>query len=216
MADTRVGWQEIVTPDDLEGHMLDIGQVKANAALIDQMLAGLRAGTRIYVPGAGTGQIFDYMKSKWSSFDYIFSDLRLDFLDRIARRMPAKVKFRLAIDDVEDSTASFTCDIALVVLVLEHVEWKKALREILKTRPREMMIVIQRNHEVGTRVVAKRKLRPSIAEFAKVATAELVEATDLIGEMKKLGFQPTWQAEREVPDSKAMQAIRFTRVTAKL
>jgi SAM-dependent methyltransferase len=211
VADTRVGWKTVVTPDDLDAHMREIGQVQANGELISQMFNEVRLprGSRIYVPGAGTGQLFGFVIG-WEKYDFLFTDLRSDFLSCIPKRMPQTTYFRTLVDDVENSNVDTFADVALVVLVLEHVDWKKALREILRARPRHFFIVIQRNEIAGSSVVAKRVLKPSIQRFAAVAKSELVDASALISELSSLGFKLASRSERSVPDRKTMIGLRFT------
>ncbi len=57
----KIGWTNIITADDLDTHLIDIGQAKVNASIVAQMLTDfpLNNNATLLIPGCGTGQIFD-------------------------------------------------------------------------------------------------------------------------------------------------------------
>ena len=55
----RLAWTQIVSGQDYDEHMAAVGQAQASAALTAELLmrTKLRAGSRIVIAGAGTGQM---------------------------------------------------------------------------------------------------------------------------------------------------------------
>ena len=131
MADTKKYWVEIVEANDIDLHMIEAGQASVNASLVREMLSRypLPAGSTLYIPGCGTGQIFDFMQiSEFGKVRFLFADIKAAFLGKLRGRLLALTDCEIVLDDLEESTITQKSSAVLVVLVLQHVNWRLALR----------------------------------------------------------------------------------------
>jgi hypothetical protein len=214
MADTKKYWKEIVEPDDLDAHMLEVGQATINAQLIYKMFSEfpLKDGNTLYVPGCGTGQMFDFLKpSELGNVKFLFSDFKLEFLERLKQRISADLNARFIIDDVEESKVIEKVDAALIVLLLQHINWKRGLGNILATQPSKIFLIIQEQDATDGEINQTRVLRPSIKKFSEVAKSELVDRTELEKYLKGQGYSKKWMRVEAVPNTKRMVSLVFTR-----
>jgi 2-polyprenyl-3-methyl-5-hydroxy-6-metoxy-1,4-benzoquinol methylase len=128
-------WKNIVIPDELDDHMHVVGQAAANAALLESMLyaAQMQPNSRILIGGAGTAQFLDYVPSAvLANHDIIVSDINIQFLE-VARRRFARAglsRVQFVVDDLESTQISGPLDVVLLVLVLEHIDWRIGLKNI--------------------------------------------------------------------------------------
>src|SRR5258706_8764724 len=85
----REAWSKIVTADDYEGHMAEVGQAQANAELVRDLICDLAPpqGAKVLFAGAGTGQMFDYIDGTlFAPFDMTFTDINESFLAHLAAK----------------------------------------------------------------------------------------------------------------------------------
>jgi len=210
----RDAWTRVIEPDDIDLHLHNVGQARANAELVAEMLAGSRRGDRVLFAGAGTGQMFDYVDASFlAGRDLVFTDINPRYLAKLdARAGSAGLRYRAVLDDIEETALDERFDIVVVVLVLEHVEWRRSLRTIAGWQPRSVHVVTQRNPpEIATAVTPGRVLPGTLAEFARTAHPVLVDEGELRAAMAALGFRVECCRERPVADGKAMIGTSFTR-----
>jgi len=194
----RRAWTEVVTPDDYEQHMAAIGQAEANAHLVKEMIEARppEPGSTILFAGAGTGQMFDFVDPSFlKPYKLIFTDIRQEFLDRLSVRAErAGLEFETRIQDLDDNHISHRIkgvEATILVLVLEHVDWRRALTLTLSRR---MYIVIQVNPpELQQAVSPHRVLPPSMAAVSKRARPKLIKRRELI-ETMTYGYTLTFEA----------------------
>lgn len=214
MADTKKYWKEIVEPDDLDLHMVEAGQAETNAKLVRKMfsLFPVGHGTTLYVPGCGTGQMFDFISpSELGELKYIFTDIKPEFLEKLRSRLPATLDAEIIVDDVEHSEIKQKTDAALVVLLLQHINWRKGLTNILGTLPERIFLIVQQQDLKDSEINKSRKLRPSMEKFAAIAKTELVNLDDMEFFLKQSQYQKKWSHTESVPHTKRMVALVFER-----
>ena len=103
----------------------------------------LLPGAAILIAGAGTGQMFDYrrIRRSWRAHRTTFTDINREYLLRLASRVDG-IPFETVVDDVESSALAGPFDLAIAVLVLEHVAWRRAVRSLCRLA-RRVFVVIQ-------------------------------------------------------------------------
>jgi SAM-dependent methyltransferase len=199
----REAWTRFVTAEDYEQHMAAVGQAQANASLVTELLdaAAPPAGSRVLIAGAGTGQIFEYCPpALFGRFRLTCSDLNPAFLERLRSRCPCTT----AVDDIEDSRLDPGFSLIVVVLVLEHVDWREALASLARLRPERIAIVIQRNPEGP---LPHREHVGTMRLFGKEVEPKLLDARELVAELARLGFGLLVESERPVLDGKTMVGL---------
>jgi len=200
----RDAWTTRVTPEDYEAHMARNGQAQANAAIVRDLLSGaaLPPGSKILLAGAGTGQIFDYLPAEFfAPYRLICSDIHAAFLARLRQRVPCET----VIDDVEDSRVEPGLAAIILVLVLEHVDWRRALASLRRLQPERFLIVIQRNPAVNQALPPAGTMRV----FAEEARPNQVPFSELAEEMAGMGFHAERLEEIPVADGKTMAGGLF-------
>jgi hypothetical protein len=130
----RLAWTQIVTGEDHDEHMAAVGQAQAAAALTAEMIrdAGLRAGGRLVISGAGTGQMFDFLNpALFRPFELTCTDLNPTFLARLRERLVRQDLSALILaDDIEHTALVEGPDFLLAVLLLEQIDWRKGVEVI--------------------------------------------------------------------------------------
>jgi hypothetical protein len=100
---------------------------------------------------------------------------------------------------------------AVVVLVLEHVEWQKALRSLAALQPEMIHLVVQRNPpDMGDAISPGRTLPPSIARASEQAHPTLVDPEAIGVCLAERGYALVRRFERPVPDGKTMIGLTFS------
>jgi 2-polyprenyl-3-methyl-5-hydroxy-6-metoxy-1,4-benzoquinol methylase len=210
-------WTEVITAEDFDQHMHEVAQAPVNAELTREMLLScvLPRQARILIVGAGTGQMFDYVSPEFlSEFDLTFSDINPRFLTVLERRLRgARLNYRTLVDDIERTNLPSGYDAALAVLVLEHVDWRAALKNLARLDPMLMYFIIQHNppslsHSLGI----GRPLNPSMQALATRGRSKLVPEQDLCQLAAELQYRLLRRYEREVLDGKRMLGLIFGRV----
>lgn len=208
----RDAWTRIIQADDIDAHLHATGQARANAVLVAGTLAGVERGARVLFAGAGTGQMFDYVPaSLLTGLEVIFTDINPRYLAKLEVRLAGTgLTYQTVIDDIEAPALRGPFDAVLAVLVLEHVEWRSALRTIAGWAPRAVHLIIQRNPpEMVSAVTPGRELPGSLAEFARTAHPILLDEGEVRAAMARLGFRAEATRERAVADGKAMVGLSF-------
>ncbi len=169
-SDLRRAWISVVRASELDRHMAGNGQAQANARILGEMLAAmaLPPGARILMPGAGTGQFLDYMDiSLLRPLQVVFTDINAEFLKVLEKRLKRSgdLRARVEVDDCEQPAVHGPFEAMLTALLLEHVDWPKAVEAFAALQPRFLAFVIQRNEGDPNMVATSRKLAPSIEAF---------------------------------------------------
>jgi SAM-dependent methyltransferase len=207
----KKAWKEIVTPEDLDTHMEYVGQAKANAFLVESMLTDftLSKNSSLSVPGCGTGQIIDYLPKKMiDRYRITFSDINKSFLRKLRKRLVSKntKECKVIVDDLENTRIRKKFDAYLVVLVLEHIDWRKGIQGIIANQPRRLFFVIQ-CQSVKKSFIENSNLRPSIKKFLKIAKPHLVKEQVLLKKLSDSGFVLRKTYRKTMPDGKVMLGI---------
>ena len=210
----RKGWMEVIGVEDLDSHMAAIGQVQANAEIVKQMFEDypLRNGAKLLIAGCGTGQLFDYLKpSDLGNLELTLTDINPPYLSATEQRLRkfGGVKYNLKIDDIEATNLQGHYDGILIVLVLQHVEYKKALASMLSLNPSRFYIIEQEQDTTQHAVAKGRKLTEAWKKYAEMANPQLIQRKELTGYLKEKGYVNIKVYEREVPDNKRMVGFVF-------
>jgi hypothetical protein len=197
-------WAGHITAEDYERHMAATGQPQANADLLAELFRDSppAPGARILFAGAGTGQYFDHFSSAGlAPYRPIFTDLSPHFLERLAARLACQT----LVDDIEAPRVEGPFDLAIVILVLEHVEWRRAVAELCRIAARVFAIVQQ--NPAG---LTERPLPGTMAALCDLPT-QLVDRGELIAEFDGRGFELARTSLRAVRDGKKMVGLDFKR-----
>jgi len=212
----RKAWQEIITAEDYDQHMATVGQAEANALLVRDLIvnSSLPPDGRILFAGAGTGQMFDFVDPEFlATWQVTFTDLNQGYLDKLQLRLSASsVRFVCQVDDIENTSLRGPFDLIVLVLVLEHVKWQRALNQMVGLNTQSFLIVTQQNPpEFSSGVTPGRTLPPSIELASKTAVSHLLDKAELVDFLQSLGFEPVKEDNRPVLDNKIMRGIVFKR-----
>ena len=212
MNSLKHGWQTIVTASDYDLHMSNVGQAQANAALTLELLQATQipSNSHLKFAGAGTGQMFDFADfSVLNSFKVTFTDINADFLDQLSNRAQTKGigGFETLVEDVEIATPA---DTVVLVLVLEHVDWRKALRS-LAGAPRLLTITQENPPEFSSAVTPGRVLPESLVRAMEGEKPTLLAEHELAEAMQDLGFTVSYKQRVDVPDGKVMRGAVWVR-----
>jgi hypothetical protein len=211
----RKGWTEIVVPEDYDSHMSEIGQAEANALLVADMFKyfPLKESASLLVPGAGTGQMFEYITPfQIGLYKFTFSDISSRLLEKLNQRllkMYPRFRHKAVLDDIEETRLKGSYDGILTVLLLQHIEWKKGIESMVEFEPEKMYFIIQQQDNKCHAINIQRKLRPSIAEFAKIANPHLVLRQELVDYLEDKNYGLLDSYEKQVLDNKTMVGLVF-------
>ena len=202
-------WAGHITADDYERHMAATGQPQANADLLAELFrdAPPAPGARILFAGAGTGQYFDYFPpAALGPYRPIFTDLNPLFLDRLAARCVAvRMPCQTLVDDIEAPRVVGPFDLAIAILVLEHVAWRAAVAELCGMGGRVFAIV--QENPAG---LSEGPLPGTLAALRELPT-QLVDPGELVAEFAGRGFELTRTSVRAVGGGKKMVGLDFRR-----
>ena len=212
----RKGWLEIIGADDLDSHMAEIGQAEVNADIVKQMFEDypLAVGSRLVVPGCGTCQMFDYMAPSdlRAGIELTLTDINPDYLakaqERLLRRFPG-TRYDVRVDDIEETRLEGKYGGILITLVLQHVNWRKALDSMMGLRPDKLYIIIQEQDATKYAVTKKKELADAWKRYAEIANPKLVPRAELIDYLVKNGYGSLGHHKRDVPDNKTMAGFVF-------
>jgi len=194
-----------VQVDDYEQFMASIGQAQANARLVAAMLPAEPG--RVLFAGAGAGQMLDYLDAALlAPHHLVFTDINAEFLRRLDERlrMAGISRYETLIDDLEESKVSGEFDAAIVVLVLEHIDWRRGVESLARIAPRRCCIVIQQNPAAMASAVTPGRVPPGSMAVMVEAKPTLVPVETLIEAMAQHGYVLDGQHTEEVADGKRM------------
>lgn len=216
MGDLRKAWTDVVKVDELDAHLDDLGQAKANAEIVEKMISDfqLQNGSKILMPGCGTGQIFDYIPHEaLCSHKLVFTDINQSFLDSLSERLANTeiADFRCYIDDLENTGLSERFDGIIPVLVLEQLEWEKAIKTIVEFNPKYIYLIIQEQNEGTETITVNVTSRDSIKRFSEMAQPKLVPREGLTGHLSRKNYKLNKVYEKQVPNNKVMVGLVFER-----
>jgi hypothetical protein len=148
-------------------------------------------------------------------FNYLpedhFAGLRLTCSDvnpSFLRRLRTRCVCETVIDDIEDSQLSPGWDAIAVVLVLEHVDWRRAVLSLTRLQPDNLLFIVQRNPADAAAAVTPGRTPPgTMAIFAEEAPPHLIPIDELIAELSGQGFVLHRVESRPVQDGKAMVGL---------
>ncbi len=192
--------------------MARIGQAEANARLTADWIGALGAAEPLLFAGSGPGQMLEYLPPGiFQNRSLQFTDINAEFLRHAAGRLDALgVAGAFHLDDIEDSTLEGEHPNVVIVLVLEHVAWRKALHSLLRWNARQVLVIIQENPpQIDSAVTPGREVPGTMQVFRDGARPHLIAKPDLQVAMKELGFQLLQVDVAEVLDGKKMLACRF-------
>lgn len=191
---------------DYAAHMSNTGQAAANARLSAELLAGFDGG-ELLVAGAGPGQMLEQGLSL-ERFQTTFTDVNPAFLREVQRRAP---QADVAQDDLTNTTIARTFSVALVVLVLEHVDWRRALVSLARLAD-HWLIIIQRNPPGMISAVTPGAKPPgAMRVFADDLRPHLIDEAELTAAARERGFRLEGRREASVADGKTMVGLHFRR-----
>jgi hypothetical protein len=212
MPSLREAWTGIVEVDDYETFMASIGQAQANARLIGSMLPS--EPERVLFAGAGAGQMLEYLDpSCLAPHQLFFTDINPNFLLRLGKRLHAAglSNYRLIVDDLENSALAGTFHTAIVVLVLEHIDWRRGVQSLTTIAPRRCCIIIQENPpDMTSAVTPGRVPQGSMSVFVE-ARPKLIPADELLDAMTEQGYVLDGRRAEEVADGKRMIGFSWRR-----
>jgi hypothetical protein len=212
----RDAWTHIVDADDLDAHMAAVGQAQANAALVRTMVEAGPAPSRasMLVAGAGTGQMFDFVGPAFlAPFRVTFSDLNGGFLARLRARLAGSdLVFDTIVDDIESPRLAGPFGAAIVVLVLEHVEWRRALDGLAGLDTEVLHLLVQRNPpDMETAITPGRALPPSLLRASEKAHPTLIDPAEIEAHLAGHGYEVASRREQPVQDGKTMIGLTLVR-----
>jgi SAM-dependent methyltransferase len=210
----REAWLDVVHPADLDSHMTSVGQAEVNAAIVKEMFVRypLSGNARLLIHGCGTCQMFDYVDlSVFGKSDITFADLSPRMLEVAKRRLArfANSSHRIVVDDIESSSLNGRYDAVLLVLVLLHMNWKKALENILSLGVSSLYI-IEQSQQAAFSMTPTAQVLPSMQRYQEVASPVLVSPDDLSDFLGRKGIKRMWTTEHRVPGNKSMLGFIFS------
>jgi len=187
------------------------GQAQANAGLVRELFlaAAPPPGAAILVAGAGTGQMFDYIDAGiFRPCRSTFTDINPAWLERLAARLESRgIDFETVVDDVESPRLPGGFHLVIAVLVLEHVDWRRAVSGLCRLSAARVFTVIQENPpDLAPPLAAA----GSMAVFREVAP-RFIGRNELAAAFEERGFRLRSISAREVADSKKMVGMEFAR-----
>jgi len=212
----RDAWTKLVRPEDYETHMAGVGQAQANAQLVEDYfrVQPPEKDSSILFMGAGTGQMFQFISPSFLlPFATTFTDINPTYLDLLNERLRSvdTLRYVTAVDDIENSSLSETFSPVIAVLVLEHVDWKKAAATLAKLAKENVLIVVQENPpQHATAINPARRIVSTMNVFVEVHP-QLIPRDELVSEFALYGFVSEYYDEKSVSDGKKMIALGFQR-----
>lgn len=211
----RQAWTQIITGEDYDEHMAAVGQAQAAAVLTAEMIrnAGLRAGGRLVIAGAGTGQMFDFLNAAvFRKFRLICTDINPKFLARLRERLARHYLAAFVVaDDIEQTALTGRPDFLLAALVLEQIDWRNGVEAIAVLRPAACGIIIQENPAGMTATVTPgRSIPASIAAAFETEQPKLVPHKQLLSAFQARGYCCAGTWIRQVADEKRLVSSLLT------
>jgi len=178
----KILWKYFLSADCLNKYLRLNGQAKLNSFFILRMLKGspLKSKSNMLVHGAGTGQLFSNIEilKELRKYNLTFADINLKYLEKLNEFMNHKhTNYKIKIDDLENTHLKEIFDGVLLVLLLQHLNWEKAINNIIKfNKPSKIYIIIQEKDDINIKI----KLPSKIKFFKLFAISKLVQKRRLI------------------------------------
>lgn len=212
----KKAWTLIIQPDDYEAHMKAVGQAQANAELVAEYFrcAPPPQGASLLFLGTGTGQMFEFISpSILLPYQATFTDINATFLARFSRRLQASkgLHYTTVVDDIEATRLTPGFHTVIVVLLLEHVDWRKAVSTIARLATRQAFVVVQENPaNFAAAMTPAREITGTMKIFKDVHPT-LIPRQELEAEFVRHRFVAKYFAQKVVADDKKMLALGFVR-----
>ena len=206
-ASLREVWRDHIRIEDYERHMASNGQAQANASLLEDLFVNFAPalGAKLLFAGAGAGQCFDYLPSSLlGRYRATFADINPAYLSRLAGRLPG-AEVATVVDDIEHSRLTGPFDLAIVILVLEHTDWRKAVACLARQSAR-VFTIIQQNPAVPP----PPRLEGTLSVLEELPPV-LVDPEALRSAFEALSFSCYRTDRRDVAGGKTMLALDFLR-----
>jgi hypothetical protein len=122
------------------------------------------------------------------------------------------LRFQTVVEDVEQTQLSQGYSVVLAVLLLEHVNWRRAVVTMCALAEQAAFVVIQENPPgLATALSPNRTIAGTMKVFLEVHP-QLVSRESLEAEFSSNGFLKNYEAEKNVSDGKKMVALGFQKV----
>jgi hypothetical protein len=197
--------------------MAAVGQAQANAKLVETYFssAPLNPGDSILFLGAGTGQMFNFVSPSFLlPFQNTFTDINATYLKWLCQRLKnvESLRFTTVVDDIEDSLLSGTFPLVVAVLLLEHIDWRKAVSTICSLSNSAIFLVIQENPSaLPAAFTPGRHATGTMSIFSEIHPT-LIPRAELQEEFKSHNFRGNYLEEKIVDAEKKMVALGFHRI----
>lgn len=214
----REAWTSVIRAEDYEEHMAAVGQAQVNAELVAKYfrMQAPAEGASVLFLGGGTGQMFDFISPLiLLPYQTTFADINGSYLERLSERLRAVagLRYTTVVDDVEKTGLAPGFDAVLAVLLLEHVDWRKAVSTIAHLATERAFAIIQENPAaLATAITPTREITGTMKIFTQVHPT-LIPRKKLEAEFARNGFAPSYAAEKIVADGKKMLAVGFERAS---
>lgn len=207
----REAWQNAVSAEDYELHMRNVGQAEANAHLLRELIEAHPPQGHLLIAGAGTGQMFDFVDPHYlSAYQPVCSDINAGYLKLLTERLSRKhIHWQTSMDDLENSAFRVRFAAIAAVLVLENLDWRKALATMVRLAPLVYLILQQNPEMVNAPITPGRILPASMQVLLEEARPQLVPLDELTTGFAEQGYDMIFSASRDVADGKRMQGFVF-------
>ena len=145
-----------------------------------------RSGSRARARGSSS---IIFRRRRWRAYRVTCTDINPAYLERLAARFPCAT----AIDDIECPALPGPFDLAIVILVLEHVDWRRAVAGLCGPRRRVFAVIQQESGRPGRAAAGG-----NMAVLDEHPT-RLVDRDQLIAEFAARSFELTRTATRDGP-----------------
>jgi hypothetical protein len=211
----REAWESLIRPEDYDAHMAEAGQAQANAELVAEYFRRhpTEPEASILFLGAGTGQMFEYVDPSFLlPFRTTFTDINPLYLDRLRERLRGlESPHTTLVDDIEESQLREEFKVVVAVLVLEHVDWRRAVATMCRLAKERAFVVIQENPPtLATALTPDRRIAGSMVILREVLP-HLVARPEVEAQFRLHSLVPSYLAERLVADAKKMVGLGFER-----
>lgn len=211
----REAWASLIRPADYDAHMAAVGQAEANANLVADYFREQppAPGAGVLFAGAGTGQMFDFVSPAFLlPYRTVFADINHGYLRALAARLGTETRLpaHAVVDDIERSGLAAGFGLAVVVLVLEHVDWRRAIATLCRLSSRVLVVIQENPPETPSALAATREVPGSMGIFRSVHPRLLADL-EVRFEFRTQGFEECYRAEKDVADEKRMVALGYRR-----
>jgi hypothetical protein len=207
----REAWRKFISAEDYDAHMAAMGQAEANARLVTEYFAAVapEAGAKVLFLGAGTGQMFDFVSPAFlAPYHTTFADINPAYLQRLSERLASlpEIGYVTVRDDIEESVLQPGFGLVIAVLVLEHVDWRKAVATACRLTDPSILVINQENPESLRASMTPHREVPGTMNLLRDIHHDLIPVAQLREEFRLRGFALSYRAERVVADAKKMIA----------